>query len=62
MSDWTPSISCPGYREKTIQRGAATIIILRPELDEVEQAKREKKISAELENAMRNYLYRRTTV
>ena len=62
MSDWTPSIRCPGYREKTIQRGAATIIILRPELDQLEQAKREKQTAASLEAAMRSYIYRRTSV
>ena len=59
MSDWTPSERCPGYREKTVKRGPATIIILRPVLDQVEQARREQKTRAELENAMRDYLYRR---
>ena len=39
METWTTSTSCPGYREKTVQCGAATIIIRRPILDPVEQAK-----------------------
>ena len=59
MSDWVPSESCPGYREKTVQRGAATIIIRRPILDQVEQAKREKQATIALEAAMRSYIYRR---
>ena len=59
MTDWTPSTSCPGYREKTIQRGAATIIIRRPILDQVEQAKVEKQTTIALESAMRSYIYRR---
>lgn len=62
METWTISTDCPGYREKTIQRGAATIIIRRPILDPVEQAKREKQTTVALESAMRNYIYRRTTV
>ena len=59
MNEWVQSERCPGYREKTVQCGAATVIIRRPELDQVERAKREQKTRAELENAMRDYLYRR---
>ena len=59
MNDWVPSESCPGYREKTVQSGAATIIIRRPILDPVEQAKREKQATVALEAAMRSYIYRR---
>lgn len=59
MSDWTTSTSCPGYREKTVQSGAATIIIRRPILNQEEQAKREKQTATALEAAMRSYLYRR---
>ena len=62
MSDWTPSTSCPGYREKTVQSGAATVIIRRPILDKEEQAKREKQANIALEAAMRSYIYRRKTV
>ena len=61
MSDWTPSESCPGYREKTVKRGPATIIIRRPILDPVEQAKREQQTTIALEAAMRSYIDRRTT-
>lgn len=62
METWVTSNDCPGYREKTIKRGAATIIIRRPITDKVEQARLEQKTRAELENAMRDYLYRRKTV
>ena len=62
MDEWVISTSCPGYREKTVQRGAATIIIRRPILDPVEQAKREKQATIALEAAMRSYIYRRTSV
>ena len=61
METWTISTDCPGYREKTIQKGAATIIIRRPILDQEEQAKREKQTAIALEAAMRSYIYRRTT-
>lgn len=59
MSEWTPSQTCPGYREKTIQRGDATIIIRRPILDGAEQAKREKQAKEILANVMRNYIRRK---
>ena len=59
MSDWVNSESCPGFREKTIKRGAATLIIRRPILDQVEQAKRERQVTASLEAATRSYIYRR---
>jgi hypothetical protein len=62
METWTPSECCPGYREKTVKRGPATIIIRRPILDQVEQAKREKQATIALEAAMRSYIYRRKTV
>lgn len=60
METWTTSTSCPGYREKTVQRGSATIIIRRPILSEEEQAKREKQTTIALESAMRNYIFRRS--
>lgn len=62
METWTISTSHPGYREKTVQSGAATIIIRRPILDPIEQAKREKQATIALEAAMRSYIYRRTSV
>jgi hypothetical protein len=59
MSDWTPSQTCPGYREKTIQRGDVTIIIRRPVLDEVEQVKREKHVQATLGSVLNDYINRK---
>lgn len=62
MSEWITSTSCPGFREKTIKRGAATIIIRRPILSEAEKAKQESKTRAALESAMRDYINRRRNV
>ena len=62
MDEWVTSTSCPGYREKTIHRGAATIIIRRPILNKEEQAKVEKQTIIALESAMRSYIYRRKTI
>ena len=59
MNDWIVSQTCPGYREKTIQRGAATIIIRRPVLDPAEQAKREKHVQAVLGSVLSDYLKRK---
>lgn len=59
MNDWIVSQTCPGYREKTIQRGPATIIIRRPILAEAEQAKREKHAQDVLSNVLRDYLKRK---
>jgi hypothetical protein len=59
MTDWTPSKTCPGYREKTIQKGAATIIIRRPILDGDEQVKRERAVQNVLSNALTDYIKRK---
>jgi hypothetical protein len=59
MEEWKLSETCPGYREKTIQRGAATIIIRRPVLDGAEQAKREKRAKETLGRVMNNYIRRK---
>jgi hypothetical protein len=56
MNDWTPSQTCPGYREKTIQRGVATIVIRRPILSEGEQARREQHVQDVLGNVLRDYI------
>ena len=56
MNDWIESQTCPGYREKTIQRGAATIIIRRPILGAAEQAKREKHVQDTLASVLNNYI------
>lgn len=61
MSDWTPSQTCPGYREKTIQRGDVTIIIRRPILNEQERAKREKQVTDSLCSSLLDYVRRRNT-
>ena len=59
MDGWTVSETRPGYREKTIQRGAATITILRPILDAKETAKRERHVQDVLGNTLRDYLIRK---
>ena len=56
MNGWTESQTQPGYREKTIQRGPATITILRPILDAKETARREKHVQEVLGNVMRDYI------
>ena len=59
MNDWTPSQTCPGYREKTIQHGANTIVIRRPILAEAERAKREKYVQDVLGNVMHEHYKRK---
>ena len=59
MSNWIPSAKNPGYIEKTIKSGAATITILRPILSEEEKAKRTEDVRATLESVMREH-YKRT--
>lgn len=59
MSDWTPSVENPGYMEKAIQKGMATIIISRPVLSEEERTAREGKTRTTLEGVMRQYLHRK---
>lgn len=56
MNDWTPSETCPGYREKTIQHGAATIVIRRPILSEGEQARREQYARDALGNILHDHI------
>lgn len=56
MNDWTPSETCPGYREKTIQRGDITVTIRRPILSKEEQAKREQHVQDVLGNVLRDYI------
>lgn len=59
MTDWNVSQTCPGYREKMIQRGATTIIIRRPILSAAEQAKREKHVQDTLGSVLRDYTKRK---
>ena len=56
---WTASSDHPGYRSKTIERGACTITILRPELDEAERQKREAHVKTVAENALASYIFKR---
>lgn len=59
MSDWTPSVENPGYMDKSIQKGTATIVISRPILSEEERTAREGKTRTTLEGVMRDYLHRK---
>lgn len=56
MTDWTPSETHPGYREKTIHYGPATIIVRRPTTDTTSA---EAQTRRALESVMREYLNRR---
>lgn len=56
MGEWTTSAERPGYRSKTIKRGAATIVIHRP----IETpAKAEQQARTAMESALRSYYARR---
>ena len=57
IETWAPSPEHPGYRYKVIQRGACTITILRPELDDAERQKREAHAKAVTERALRSYIF-----
>lgn len=56
---WVKSPEHPGYRIKTIQNGACTIHILRPELDERERTKRETHVKAVAERVLTDYYKRK---
>lgn len=58
-TEWTVSKENPGYREKTVQQGNCNITILRPILDQEEQAKRERNAKTEIERGLRDYLLRK---
>ena len=58
-NNWAESPEHPGYRVKTIQKGSCTIHILRPMLDEKEQAKREEHIKAVAERVLSDYYKRK---
>ena len=59
MNNWTASTEHPGYRCKTITRGNFTVTVFRPNLDEEEQAKRERQLKVAAESALKNYIERR---
>lgn len=52
MNEWTPSATNPGYIEKTIKCGAATIKLLRPILGGEEKARRTEQARAVLAAVM----------
>lgn len=58
-NNWAESPEHPGYRVKTIQKGSCTIHILRPMLDEKEQAKREAHTKAVAERVLSDYYIRK---
>ena len=58
-TEWAESPEHPGYRVKVIQRDGFTIQILRPELDEKEQAKREAHLKNVAERTLANYYKRK---
>lgn len=58
-NEWAISPDHPGYRVKVIKHGDCTIEILRPELDEKEQAKREAHLKAVAERVLRDYYKRK---
>ena len=61
-TEWAASPEHPGYRVKVIQRDSFTIQILRPELDEKEQAKREAHLKAVAESTLRDYYKRKEKI
>lgn len=59
MTTWSPSTTKPGYMEKTMVFGAATIVVYRPTLSKEDRATRESQTRTALEGAMREYFNRR---
>lgn len=58
-TQWVTAPEHPGYRVKTITVGECTIQVLRPILDEKEQAKREAQLTTVAERVMRDYYKRK---
>lgn len=56
--DWTPSQSRPGYIEKTLRHGEATITVYRPILSTQEHEARERQVAAALSPIMAGYVRR----
>lgn len=56
--DWKTSESRPGYQEKTLRYGNATITVYRPILSTQEREARERAVSAALSPIMANYTRR----
>lgn len=59
MNEWTTSTEHPGYRCKTITRGNFTVTVLKPNLDQVEQAKRERHLKTAAESVLKNIIKRK---
>lgn len=59
MNEWKSSPDHPGYRVKTIKRGACTVQILRPILEREEAAKREAHVKSVVERAIKGYIQRK---
>ena len=59
MTTWSLSTTKPGYMEKTMIFGAATIVVYRPTLSTEDRATRESQTRTALEGAMREYFNRR---
>lgn len=56
--EWQPSQSRPGYIEKTLRHGPATITVYRPILSTQEQEAREKATAAALSPILAPYIRR----
>ena len=56
--DWKTSESHPGYQEKHLRHGPATITVYRPILSPQEHEAREKAIAAALSPIMAKYIRR----
>lgn len=59
MNNWTTSAEHPGYRCKTITRDNFTVTVLRPNLDQDEQAKHERHLKEVAESVLTSILKRR---
>ena len=58
-NEWVESPEHPGYRVKTIKRDGYTLQILRPILNEKEEAKRERHLKAVAESVLTDYFNRK---
>ena len=52
MNNWTTSTEHPGYRSKTITRGNFTVTVFKPNLDQAEQARRERHLKEVAESIL----------
>jgi hypothetical protein len=59
---WVDSPDHPGYKVKTIKKGACTIHIFRPILDDKEREKREAHTKAVAERVLSNYYIRKERI